>query len=112
MKIKMIVTALLLGLAIPAAAEFVTIQAAYEIALDNVRLPHRESGTIAYRKCDDCPYETKRLGSDIAWHINGKNTTFKKFKAHVSELYRDDEIITVLHHLERDQVTRVSVWVR
>lgn len=112
MKFKMIIAALVLVISNTAAADFVTIQDAYEIALDNVRLPHVESGTIAFRKCDDCPYETKRLASGVAWRINGKDTTFRKFIAQVSELYRDDEIITVLHHLEHDNVTRVSVWVR
>ena len=112
MRIKIIVTALALSLALPAAAGFRTIQAAYELPLDNVRLPQLAGGTIAYKTCGECPFVTKRLSSDVSWHINGQPTTLVKFAAQVAELTRPDEILTVLHHLEKDQVTRVSVWVR
>ena len=60
MKLKIIITALVLSLALPVAAEFRTIQAAYEIALDHVRLPRLESGTIAYKKCAECPFLEER----------------------------------------------------
>ena len=112
MKIKMIITALVLCLALPAAAEFTTIQEAYEVELSTVRLPQSESGTIAFKTCHECPYQTKRLSSDASWEINGKATTLKKFKLRVSTLTDpSDQIITVLHHLEKDVVTRVSIWI-
>ena len=112
MKTKMIITALALCLALPAAAGFRTIQKGYELPIDHVRLPQFAKGTIAFKKCGNCPYETKRLSSNVEWRINGKATTLVKFRAQVAQLTRPDEIITVRHHLEKDQVTRVSVWVR
>ena len=113
MKIKMIITVLLLSLALPAAAGFRTIQAAYEVALSDIRLPQSESGTIAYRKCAECPYETKRVDASTDWLINGKAVKLEKFRQSVSQLVdRSNETATVLHHLERDRVTEVSVWIR
>ncbi len=61
MKIKMIVTALLLSLTITAVAQMQTVAEAYEVALSDVRLPQNEVGTIAFKTCVDCPYETKRV---------------------------------------------------
>jgi len=112
MRTKILVTAFALILALPAAAGFRTIQEAYELPVDDVRLPATATGTVAFRKCGNCPFETKRLSSDVSFHINGNATTLGKFKARVAELTRPDEILTVLHHLEKDQVTRISVWIR
>ena len=112
MKLKIIITALVLSLALPVAAEFRTIQAAYEIALDHVRLPRLESGTIAYKKCAECPFETKRVGAATGWVINGKSMTLTKFRANLSKVDdRGNRIVTILHNLEQDRVTRVSVWI-
>ena len=112
MKIKIIITALALCLALPAAAEFRTIQKAYELRLSNVRLPQSPGGTISFKKCGECPYETKRLASDVIWRINGQVTTQSEFTARVAELDRPEQILTVRHHLERDRVTRISVSIR
>jgi hypothetical protein len=67
MKIKMIVTALLLSLSITAAAQFKTIAEAYEVAPSDVRLPQNEAGTIAFKKCSDCSYTTKRVTAATIW---------------------------------------------
>ena len=110
MKIKMMITALLLTIAMSAAADFRTIQAAYEVSLDNVRLPQTEAGTISYKKCHECPYETKRVVTGTAWEINGKSMTLAKFRERISKLADGgDESVTILHHLEQDRVTKVMV---
>ena len=112
MKIKMIVTALLLSLALPAAADFRTIQAAYEVSLDDVRLPQIDAGTISFKKCFECPYETKRVTASTGWVINGKSMTLAKFRERLSLLAdHGDESVTILHHLEQDRVTKVMVLV-
>ncbi len=112
MKFMTLIAAFALSLALPAAAEFTTIQEGYEVTLDSVRLPHSESGTIAFKTCDECPYQTKRMAADASWGINGKATTFKEFKLRVSTLTDPNEpTVTVLHHLEKDVVTRVSIWI-
>ena len=113
MRIKIIVTAVVLSLAVPAAAEFRTIQKAHELSLDYVRLPQSASGTISYKKCGECPYETKRLAADVVWRVNGQPTTYADFAARVAEISRPaEQSVTVRHHLEKDQVTRVSIAIR
>jgi hypothetical protein len=112
MKIKMIVTALLLGIAIPAAAQFTTIAEAYEVALDDVRLPQNEVGTIAFKKCADCDYEVRRVNRDTVWEFNGKRMSLEKFRRNLATVDRSRNIpVQVLHHLELNQVTKVWILV-
>ncbi|HSG57898.1 MAG TPA: hypothetical protein VLA06_00055 [Woeseiaceae bacterium] len=113
MKLKIIVTALVLSLALPAAAQFKTIAAAYEIALSDIRLPQRNAGTIAYRKCAECSYETKRVDESTVWEINGKSMSLDDFRKALRDVADpDDETIQVLHHLESDRVTKVWILLR
>ena len=110
MKLKIIVTALVLSLALPAAANFTTIAEAYEVALSNLRLPQSENGTIAYKKCAECSYETKRVDESTVWEINGTATTLEKFRRTVSRLdHPAGETVQVLHDLGRDRVAKV--WI-
>lgn len=110
MKLKIVVTALLLSLALPAAAQFRTISEAYEVALSDIRLPQRSAGTIAYKKCADCAYETKRVDTSTVWEINGQSMAYEKFRSKTAGLKNRDAIaVQVLHHLESDRV--IKVWV-
>ena len=112
MNIKMIVTALLLSLSLTAAAQFKTIAEAYEVALSDIRLPQNEAGTIAYKTCADCPYETKRVNAATVWEFNGKAMSLKKFRHNVETLDRSSKIaVQVLHHLELNQVTKFWILV-
>lgn len=112
MKIKMIVTALLLSLSITAAAQLKTIAEAYEVALSDVRLPQSEGGTIAFKPCSDCPYETKRVTAATIWEFNGKAMSLEKFRRNFAALDRSAGMpIQVLHHLELNQVTKVWILV-
>ena len=112
MKFKMFVTALMLGLALPAAADFVTIVEGYEVSMSNVRLPQSESGTIAFKKCSDCLYETKRVTAETIWEINGEATTLEKFRLRLSTVdKKKSRTVTVGHHLERDVIVKVTTWI-
>ena len=113
MKLKIIVAALMLGLALPAAAQFTTISAAYEIALSDIRLPQRDGGTVAYKKCAECAYETKRVDASTVWEINGKSMSLQAFRKALRNVENPDrETIQVLHHLESDRVTKVWILLR
>jgi hypothetical protein len=110
MKLKVLMTAVLLVLAMPAAAEFRTVQEAYEVALSDMRLPRGDGGTIAFKECDTCEYVRIRVGADISYRLNGKSVSLKQFrKALAGVKNREDQPVTVLHHLERNQVTAVRV---
>ncbi len=110
MKFKVLIAAIILGLALPVAAQFRTIAEAYEVRLSDLRLPQSEGGTVAYKPCDTCPYETKRVSSDAQWVFDGKSMSLDKFKRGLTSITdRRNTAVTVLHHLESDRVTRVSV---
>lgn len=110
MKFKVLIAAIILALALPAAAQFRTISKAHEVRLSDLRLPRNEGGTVAYKPCDTCPYETKRVSSDAQWVLDGKSMPLDKFRrALISITDRRYTAVTVLHHLESDRVTRVSV---
>ncbi len=108
MKTRMIFATLLLALALPAAAQFRTIQQAYEVELVNLRLPQSESGTLGFKTCEECAFVTKRLSEDTTWILNGKSMSLKKFRLGVARVTeRSNQYVTVLHHLEKDRITKV-----
>ncbi|NIS89951.1 MAG: hypothetical protein GTN98_07695 [Woeseiaceae bacterium] len=112
MKIKMIVTALLLSLSITVAAQFVTTAEAYEVALSDVRLPNNEVGTIGFKRCPDCDFETRRVNRGTVYEFNGQSMSLEKFKRSLGTVDRSKNIpVQVLHHLESNQVTKVWVLV-
>ena len=111
MKTKLLIAAAMISLALPAAADFTTVQLAYEVALSEVRLPRNENGTIAFKECKDCEYKTMRVSANIRYEVDGLTVTLKQFREltkHVAD--RDNETVTVLHHLEDNRVTKVSVY--
>jgi len=111
MKMKLIVTALLLCLSVPALAQFKTIAEAYEVQIGDVRLPQNDIGTIAFKRCGDCDYETRRINRGTVWEFNGERMSLEKFRRALARVDRSDNIpVQVLHHLESNQVTKV--WIR
>ena len=111
MKTKLLIAAAMIGLAMPAAADFTTVQLAYEVALSEVRLPRNENGTIAFKECEDCEYKTKRVSANIRFLVDGRSVSLAKFRQMTDRVAdRDNEAVTILHHLEDNRVTEVSVY--
>ena len=110
MKFKVMIAAIVLSLALPVTAPADIVQEAYEVALSNVRLPRTPNGTIAFKECARCDYNVMRVGGDTRYRLNGKVIRLVKFREALAQVQdRDGEAVTVLHHLERNQVTEVSV---
>jgi hypothetical protein len=111
MKLRLFITAIMLGLAMPAVADYVTIEEAYEARLSEVRLPRGPMGTIAFKPCSTCDVQTKRVDANTRWLINGKAVPLREFREAMDKVVnREKEAVTVLHHLEKDRVTAVSVY--
>jgi hypothetical protein len=110
MKFKVLIAALSLVLAVPVAAEFRTIAKAHEAWLSELRLPQNETGTIGFKPCDECAYVVKRVNGNTEWVFDGRSMSLKKFRSNLRTISdRKNTPVTVLHHLESDRVTRVSV---
>lgn len=110
MKLRILIAAALLSLVVPAAADTSIVQKAYEVRLTDLRLPRAEGGTVAFKECRTCDYVRVRVGADTQYQINGKAVPLKKFRAAMAAVEdRENEAVTVLRHLKRNQVTAVSV---
>jgi hypothetical protein len=111
MKTKLLVAAALLSVSFPTAADFETVELAYEVALSEIRLPRNHRGTIAFKKCSDCEYLTKRVSENIRYMVDGRAVTLEKFRQLTESVAdRDNEAVTIMHHLEDNRVTEVSVY--
>ena len=103
---------LILAAPLPAAAEFETISAAYEISLSNFSVPATPSAGVLLKKCDDCDQFTVRVTPETEYIINDAAVTLEQFREAIFEILdRDVETIVVLHHLETDTVLSVSVTI-
>jgi hypothetical protein len=112
MKFKIFITALVLSLALPAAAQFELITKGAEVVLSDLRLPRNDGGTIAYKPCRTCDYKTNRVAVDARYEIDGKAMQLSAFRKQLS-LVRDrkNQSVTVVRHLESNLVTRVSIYI-
>ncbi len=110
MHIQRLLALVLLGLSLSAVAGFTTITEAYEVAVSDLRLPRYEGGTLTFKQCADCEAQTVRVTHGTRFVINGHSVELKEFKKSLSQVSnRADKIVIVLHHLESNTVTSVSV---
>lgn len=113
MKARLTVFALLLTLALPAAAQITTVALAHEVRLSDLRLPQSDGGTIGFRACETCEFQTERVTAATRWIVNGERTSLKEFRESVAEAGdKNLTYATVLHHLRQDRITEVAVFLR
>lgn len=112
MKTRLLIVAVAFVLALPAAAEFRTVQRAHEVVLDDIRLPQNELGTLAFKSCDECAFMVKRVTADTRWILDGRSVRLDQFRAGLAAMDDRERVsLTVLHHLETDRITEVSASV-
>lgn len=111
MKLKLLIAATLLSLALPAAADFITKEQAFEVALADMRLPQSDNGTIAFKPCAKCDYRTTRVTVETVWLINDRPVPVTKFREALRTVEdRHMTAVTVLQHVEQNRITMVSVY--
>lgn len=112
MNLRIVSAAALLSVSLAATAQLKTISEAYEVSTSNLRLPTLENGTIVFRKCPDCDYESLRVLETTVYEFNGEQMSLEKFRRSVANLDSTKNIpVQVLHHLESNQVTKLWVLV-
>lgn len=110
MKIKLFLTALILGLALPASADYEVVSLAHEIALSNFMAPATQNGGLSFKECSECETQAVRVTSNTQYVFNGKALQLDKFKQAIQPLRdRGSVSVIVLHHLESDTIVSVSV---
>ena len=110
MHIRKFLIALLMILSLSAAAEFVTVELAYEVALSNMTTPVTNTGSLVFRECEDCDVMTIRMTRNTLFIVNGRAVELKEFRKQVFQVSDRSHVpVTVKHHLESDTVVSVSV---
>lgn len=110
MHIQKLLLATLIGLSVPAHGDFVTVVEAYEVQLSDLRLPENANGTLAFKPCSDCGYQTVRVNAATEYEANNRRLSLSDFR---EELQRVNDpathSVTVMHHLELDTITALRV---
>lgn len=108
LKLWIIVAALCVSL--PVTAEIRTIAAAYEIALNNVRMPTSENGVLSFKRCATCDVQRVSVTSQTQYILNDENIEIKELRRSLLKV-RERASVTVIvkHHLESDTIIWVSV---
>jgi hypothetical protein len=110
MNLKILFVTALLGAAASDMAAGQVVRQAYEVALTNLRLPQVQAGTIAFRECENCEFIRVRVGSATTYTLNGRSLLLADFRTALANVVEaETPTVTVLHHLERDVVTNVSI---
>lgn len=110
MNIKLFLTAVILSIALPAAAEYEVVALAHEIALSNFMAPATQNGGLSFKQCADCETQAVRVTSNTRYVVNGKALRLEKFKQAIQPLRNRGSVsVTVKHHLESDTIVSVSV---
>ena len=107
MKIRKHMALVFLGLSLSASAQFTTIIEAYEIEIGDLRLPGSIGGTISFRRCADCEFQTILVNSKTRYVLNGHDLELTEFKQRLEGV--EDESATVMHHLESNRITMVKI---
>jgi len=112
MKSRIILTALLLGLAQSATAGDRITSQAYEVVLSEFRAPATENGGASFKPCSECERKIVRVTSATRYSVNGQPLSLEKFRQALARASgRDETSITVLHHLESNTIVSVSAYI-
>ena len=113
MKSKIIIMlTLLLGMVLPATAEFTTVTRAHEVALSEFRAPATESGGIAFRICSSCELNSVRVTANTRYFVNEKAVSLVDFRQAIASVRkRDENIVIVNHHLESDTIVSIKATI-
>ena len=111
MHIRILLVLVLLGLSLSAAADFRTITEAYEVDLNDLRLPGSKYGTLTFKQCSDCDAQTLRVTGETRYLIDGHDFSLAEFKEQLKRITtRKDPSVAVLHHLESNTIEAIKVW--
>jgi len=100
----------LLCISVPAVAQMVTIERAYEIAVDDLSLPGNVVGRVSFKDCDACEVQTVRVTTDTRYLLNNRDVSLVEFRKAVNSIVnKDTNIATVIHHLESNSIVAVHV---
>ncbi len=91
-------------------AEFRTIVRANEVILSELRLPASDNGIVIFRGCGACDQESVNVSEATQYVLNGRVVSLSEFRRSLATVgSREQETAIVMHHLESDLITRISI---
>jgi hypothetical protein len=108
--IRMLFIAALAALSVPAAADLVVVSKAHEVSLENIRLPGSTNGTLSFKPCETCDYQTVRVTAATRYEANEQSFDLEAFRKELEGIRNPrEETATVLHHLKSDTIVAVQI---
>ena len=89
---------------------FPVVVKAHEVQLTGLRLPASSNGTLGFKPCNDCDFESVRVTPATRYEANGQDLSLEDFRNAVARITdRANAAVTVKQHLESDTITFVRV---
>lgn len=109
MRIRTLLAAALVVMSAPAAADFEIVVEAHEVRLDHLRLPGTAGGTLSFKPCIECPWQTVRVSPNTRYEVNGRTYTLEDFRSELQNVADPESAwLTVMQHLETNTITAVE----
>jgi hypothetical protein len=107
---KFLAIATLLLAAPGAFAEFTTVTLASEVRLSEFRLPASVNGIATFKPCGACELKTVSVNADTRYRLNGQTVALPDMRRSLASVTnRNGKIVMVVHHLESDLITQISI---
>lgn len=92
------------------ADAFPVIVKAYETTLPTLRLPASVNGTLSFKACDRCEYQTVRVTPATRYEANGRVYELADFRKALAGIGNTrNAAVTVKHHLESNTIKAINV---
>ena len=111
MKFRRFIAIATLLLAAPGAfAEFTTVALASEVRLSEFRLPASVNGIASFKPCGTCDMKTVSVNADTRYRLNGQFVALPDMRRSLASVTnRNRKTVIVMHHLESDLITQISI---
>ena len=105
--------AVLLLAALPALADFRTIDEAHEVPFQYLVLPSSDFGTLRFRKCASCELISLQTTPETAYSLNGETYTLRAFGVELQRIRSTaiaaENVVTVVERLATGTILSVTV---
>ena len=93
-----------------AVADFKTITRANEVRLNEFRLPASANGIASFKACGTCSMQTVNVDAETRYLLNNKPVSLAEMRRSLALVTnRDDKTVIVMHHLDSDLITQISI---
>lgn len=93
-----------------AMADFKTVTRANEVRLNEFRLPASVNGIASFKACGACGTQTVSVNAETRYLLNDKYVSLPEMRRSLALVSnRDRKAVIVMHHLESDLITQISI---